>query len=97
VALEVFELAIIGTDDGERRFETESQSRGHLYVPVARLLSLSTTWSTWSLIGRPHLEVGFSLRCFQRLSVPYMATGLCSWQNNPHTRGTSIQVLSYYG
>jgi len=59
--------------------------------------SLSTTWSTWSLIGRPHLEVGFSLRCFQRLSVPYMATGLCSWQNNPHTRGTSIQVLSYYG
>jgi hypothetical protein len=41
VALEVFELAIIGTDDGERRFETESQSRGHLYVPVARLLTMT--------------------------------------------------------
>jgi hypothetical protein len=41
VALEVFELAIIGTDDGERRFETESQSRGHLYVPVARLLAMT--------------------------------------------------------
>lgn len=49
--------------------------------------------ATWNA----YLEVGFSLRCFQRLSVPYMATGLCSWQNNPHTRGTSIQVLSYYG
>ncbi len=48
-------------------------------------------------MGRPNLEVGFSLRCFQRLSVPYMATGLCPWQDNPHTRGTSIQVLSYYG
>jgi hypothetical protein len=39
--LEVFELAIIGTDDGERRFETESQSRGPLYVPVARLLAMT--------------------------------------------------------
>ena len=48
-------------------------------------------------MGRSHLEVSFSLRCFQRLSVPYMATGLCFWRNNPHTRGTSIQVLSYYG
>ena len=27
--------------------------------------------------GRPHLEAGFTLRCFQRLSVPDVATQLC--------------------
>ena len=47
--------------------------------------------------GIPSLEAGFPLRCFQRLSVPYMATRLCPWQDNRSTRGTSTQVLSYYG
>ena len=47
--------------------------------------------------GMPCLEAGFPLRCFQRLSVPYIATRLCPWQDNRHTRGTSNQVLSYYG
>ena len=47
--------------------------------------------------GTPHLEAGFPLRCFQRLSVPYIATRRCPWQNNRLTRGTSNQVLSYYG
>src|SRR5262249_12723527 len=47
--------------------------------------------------GTPSLEAGFPLRCFQRLSVPYMATRLCFWRNNRSTRGTSTQVLSYYG
>ena len=47
--------------------------------------------------GTPSLEAGFPLRCFQRLSVPYMATRLCPWQDNRNTRGTSTQVLSYYG
>ena len=47
--------------------------------------------------GIPSLEAGFPLRCFQRLSVPYMATRLCPWQDNRITRGTSTQVLSYYG
>jgi hypothetical protein len=45
--------------------------------------------------GKAHLEVGFSLRCFQRLSRPYVATQPCSWRNNWNTRGTSIPVLSY--
>ena len=31
---------------------------------------LSTWWSTTDLIGRIHLGVGFTLRCFQRLSCP---------------------------
>jgi hypothetical protein len=42
-----------------------------------------------------YLVGGFALRCFQRLSRPYLATQLCRWQNNWYTRGMSIPVLSY--
>ena len=35
---------------------------------------LSTWWSSTALIGSPGIEVSFTLRCFQRLSVPYIAT-----------------------
>src|SRR5262245_5436752 len=45
--------------------------------------------------GRPHLGVGFTLRCFQRLSLPDVATQLCLWRDNWCTRGPSIPVLSY--
>ena len=45
--------------------------------------------------GSAHLEVGFPLRCFQRLSLPYVATRLCRWRDNRNTRGPSIPVLSY--
>jgi len=45
--------------------------------------------------GRPHLEAGFPLRCFQRLSVPNIANQPCPWRDNWHTRGPSIPVLSY--
>ena len=45
--------------------------------------------------GKSNLEVGFTLRCFQRLSRPDIATQLCSWRNNWCTRGQSIPVLSY--
>ena len=44
---------------------------------------------------RSHLRESFTLRCFQRLSRPYLATQLCPWQDNWCTRGTSIPVLSY--
>ena len=44
---------------------------------------------------RSYLRESFTLRCFQRLSRPYLATQLCPWQNNWCTRGTSIPVLSY--
>ena len=40
-------------------------------------------------------EVGFPLRCFQRLSRPYVATLQCHWRDNRCTRGTSTSVLSY--
>jgi hypothetical protein len=45
--------------------------------------------------GIRYLEVGFALRCFQRLSHPDLATQLCSWQNNWDTSGRFIPVLSY--
>ena len=54
----------------------------------------------WLGASRPkawksHLEAGFPLRCFQRLSIPNVANQRCSWQNNWHTRGSSNPVLSY--
>ena len=45
--------------------------------------------------GRTRFEVGFPLRCIQRLSRPYIATLHCGWRHNSSTRGTSIPVLSY--
>ena len=44
---------------------------------------------------RPHLEGGFTLRCFQRLSLPYVATQRCIKRCNWITRGTSNPILSY--
>ena len=41
-----------------------------------------------------HLGVSFALICFQRLSIPNLATQRCSWQNNWYTRGWFIPVLS---
>ena len=42
-----------------------------------------------------HLGVSFALICFQRLSIPDLATQRCSWRNNWYTRGQFIPVLSY--
>ena len=47
--------------------------------------------------GSTYLKAGFPLRCFQRLSLPHIATLLCRWRDNRITRGASIPVLSYYG
>ena len=62
--------------------------------------SLSTTWSTWGLqeaeaSGTPNPEEGFPLRCFQRLSLPNIATRRCHWRDNRNTSGSSNPVLSY--
>ena len=46
---------------------------------------------------KSHLEAGFPLRCFQRLSLPNVANQPCTWRYNWHTRGSSIPVLSYWG
>jgi len=45
--------------------------------------------------GIPYLEGGFPLRCFQRLSLPNLATQQCHWYDNWFTRGSSFPVLSY--
>ena len=42
-----------------------------------------------------HLGTGFTLRCFQRLSLPDAATRLCRWRDNRFTGGPSTPVLSY--
>ena len=44
---------------------------------------------------KPYLGTGFPLRCFQRLSLPYVANQPCPRRDNWHTRGTSNPVLSY--
>ena len=62
-----------------RRPITLSSSRG-----LSRLRA-------WNLL----LEVGFTLRCLQRLSRPHFASLLCRWHDNSCTRGASIPVLSY--
>src|SRR5512132_1808989 len=56
--------------------------------------SLSTSWSRTTLQGsqapgRSHLQASFPLRCFQRLSLPYIATRQCDWRHNRYTRDTS--------
>ena len=48
-------------------------------------------------LGIHDLEVSFPLRCFQRLSVPDIATRRCHWHDNRNTSGPSTRVLSYYG
>ena len=61
---------------------------------------LSTSWSRTTLQGalgpgKTHLETSFPLRCFQRLSLPHIATRRCHWRDNRYTRGASTPVLSY--
>jgi hypothetical protein len=88
----------------------QSQSRTVIMraiKPIERLVPVSSTrhraytpgLSTWSsstaLIGSTRFEVGFPLRCLQRLSRPYIAMLHCGWRHNSSTRGTSIPVLSY--
>ena len=45
--------------------------------------------------GRTCFEAGFPLRCFQRLSIPYIATLHRRWRDDRSTRDTFTPVLSY--
>ncbi|KAF1858519.1 hypothetical protein Lal_00015036 [Lupinus albus] len=52
---------------------------------------LSTSWSRTTLqgaqgSGKSHLKASFPLRCFQRLSLPNLATRQCHWRDNRYTR-----------
>ena len=95
----------------ETKNDTKENNHATLTIPVESSVGglvhlgythyCASTWclSTWSsptsLITIPHLGVGFPLRCFQRLSVPDIATGRCHWCDSPQTRGQFISVLSY--
>ena len=66
----------------------------HLHLrPIDQVISLEPLG--WLPSGRPHLEVGFALRCFQRLSPPDIATRRYHWRDSRYTRGPSVPVLSY--
>ena len=61
---------------------------------------LSTSWSRTTLLGgqasgKTYLQASFPLRCFQRLSLPHIATRQCDWRHNRYTSGASTPVLSY--
>ena len=71
-------------------------SSTHRCASTASLSTLSSSRGLTSLrCGNLLLEGGFTLRCLQRLSLPYFASLLCRWHDNSCTSGTSIPVLSY--
>ncbi len=68
----------------------------HFCTSTPDLSTLSSTRGlTRLLCEKPHLKAGFTLRCFQRLSFPNVATQLYCWRNNWYTIGSSTPVLSY--
>ena len=64
----------------------------HLHLRPINVVVSHGSYHKWR---KSLLVGGFALRCFQRLSRPYVATQPCPWQNNWYTRGMSIPVLSY--
>ena len=67
----------------------------HYCTSTSALSTLSSSRGLTTYVGISHLEGGFTLRCLQRLSLPDLATRLCSWRNNRYTSGQSSPVLSY--
>ena len=62
----------------------------------ARPINLVVFQGSFPFTGRkPHLGVGFALRCLQRFSRPDLATQRCTGRHNWYTLGPSIPVLSY--
>ena len=64
------------------------------YTPGLSTLSSSRRLTSFCC-ERSHLGVGFTLRCFQRLSDPDVATQRYAWRHNWYTIGPSTPVLSY--
>ena len=57
-------------------------------APINVIISYDPSTNTY-------LEIGFLLRCFQKLSIPDIATGRSDWRQSPYTRGQFTPVLSY--
>ena len=52
----------------------------HLHLQPINLIVSKGSYSFAD--GKSYLEVGFTLRCLQRLSLPNLATQLCHWYDN---------------
>src|SRR5687768_17498947 len=71
------------------------------FTPRGVSTSDLSTWSSSRCLqgscdpGTTHLVEGFTLRCFQRFSLPHVATEHYPWRDNSYTRGASNPVLSY--
>ena len=64
------------------RFISIDQLNTLLYLHL-QPITMSSSWNlTTFRYGISYLEVGFTLRCFQRLSRPYLATQPCHWYDN---------------
>jgi hypothetical protein len=61
-------------------------------LPIDQVVSLGPYHLS---VGESHLGISFPLRCFQRLSIPNLATRRCRWSDNRYTRGSFNPVLSY--
>src|SRR3546814_18604014 len=46
---------------------------------------------------KPHLVASFALRCFQRISLPDVATQPCTCHDNWYPSGRSTPLLPSYG
>src|ERR1700761_4660371 len=84
------------------RHETSAGNQANRAISTSKLNALLRL-HIWPIDGvvfpgsqaKPGFEVSFPLRCFQRLSRPYLATRLCGWRHNRSTRDTFLPVLSY--
>src|SRR6476469_5178974 len=71
------------------------------FTPCGVSTSDLSTWSSSRCLqgscdpGRSHLVEGFTLRCFQRFSLPHIATERCRWHDNSYTRGASNPAPRY--
>ena len=65
--------------------------------PINHVFYMESHAKPEGLARNTYLGEGFPLRCFQRLSHPNVANQPRHWRDDWHTRGSSTQVLSYYG
>ncbi len=84
-----------GRDQASRAISTARLTRLRACTPAAYYLVVSQGPSGSLRSGSIHLEVGFPLRCVQRLSRPDIATRRCHWRDSRYTSGPSNPVLSY--
>ena len=80
--------------------EKEDQAERVISATELNMLPCVHPWSIDVVVyhdpsGRIHLGRGLALRCFQRLSLPNIATQRCRGRDNWNTSGSSDPVLSY--